>query len=163
MKTLIEKLENRKKITEEALEELLKLVLELEKNIDKDITTSSTICKVSIKAEDYYVGEWLQADDAFSLLVENGKIKIKDIFTRIKKDENNEKYEIKLSHSFNYFSDKINEDRKIIKINFLELIKALEQLINLTCTEAQRIDNDAQEFIYFCENWKLNNESKILK
>ena len=161
MKTLIEKLENRKKITEPALIELFKLISELEKNLDRDITTSSTICKVSIKAEDYYVGEWLQADDAFSLLVQNGKIKIKDIFTRIKNNESNEKYEIKLSHSFNYFSDELNQDRKIIKINFLELIKALQELMNLTLVEAQKIDNDAQEFIDFCADWKQKNESTI--
>ena len=120
-----------------------------------------TINKVSIKAEDYYIGEWLQADDAFSLFVKNGKIKIKDIFNQIKIDESNEKYEIKLSHSFNYFSDELNQDRKIIKINFLELIKALQELMNLTLVEAQKIDNDAQEFIDFCADWKQKNESTI--
>ena len=52
MKTLIEKLENRKKITGKALQELFALILELEKNLDKDITTSDTSCKVNIKAEE---------------------------------------------------------------------------------------------------------------
>ena len=35
MKTLIEKLENRKKITEQALIELFKLISELEKNLEE--------------------------------------------------------------------------------------------------------------------------------
>ena len=90
MKTLIEKLENRKKITGKALEELFKLILELEKNLDEDITTSDTSCKVNIKAEDYFCGSWLQSDDNFSLCILDGKITIKDIFTRTKKDENGE-------------------------------------------------------------------------
>ena len=88
MKTLIEKLENRKKITGKALQELFALILELEKNLDKDITTSDTSCKVNIKAEDYFCGSWLQSDDNFSLCILDGKITIKDIFTIKKKDEN---------------------------------------------------------------------------
>lgn len=157
MKTLIEKLENRKKITEKALSELFEIILELEKNIDRDIDTLPTTCKVSIKVEDYYAGKWLKSgaeDDKFSLFVQNGKIKIKDIFRRIKNDEVGEKIEIKLSHSFNYFNEKDNKDKKIIKINFLELIEALKEVINLSNKEAQRIDIDAQEFIDFCTKWK---------
>lgn len=156
MKELIEKLGKRKKITEEALVELFDLISELEKNLDIDITTQDTKSKVNIKAEDYYAGELIKSNDKFSLFVENGKIKIKDIFRRIKRDEATE---IKLSHSFNYFMDeKWKEDRKLIKINFSELIKVLEELIALVVEESFKIDNDAQEFIDFCANWKQKNE-----
>ncbi|MDK2042061.1 hypothetical protein [Aliarcobacter butzleri] len=157
MKILIEKLQKRKKITGKALLELFEIILELEKNIDRDIDTLPTTCKVTIKAEDYYAGEWLKScaeDDKFSLFVQNGKIKIKNIFSRIKSDEDGEKIEIKLSHSFNYFNVKDNKDKKIIKINFLELIEALKEVINFSNKEAQRIDIDAQEFIDFCTKWK---------
>ena len=33
--------------------------------------------------------------------------------------------------------------------------------MNLTLVEAQKIDNDAQEFIDFCADWKQKNESTI--
>ena len=149
MKTLIEKLENRKKITGKALQELFALILELEKNLDKDITTSDTSCKVNIKAEDYFCGSWLQSDDNFSLCILDGKITIKDIFTRTKKDENGEKYETKVSRCIDYFS--IDEDSNIVRINFTEFIKALAEVMKLAIEESQKIDNDAQEFIDFCK------------
>jgi hypothetical protein len=158
MKTLIEKLENRKKITGKALQELFALILELEKNLDKDITTSDTSCKVNIKAEDYFCGSWLQSDDNFSLCILDGKITIKDIFTRTKKDENGEKYETKVSRCIDYFS--IDEDSNIVRINFVELIKALEEVMKLAIEESQKIDNDAQEFIDFCEKWKKEKSNK---
>lgn len=158
MKTLIEKLENRKKITGKALQELFALILELEKNLDKDITTSDTSCKVNIKAEDYFCGSWLQSDDNFSLCILDGKITIKDIFTRTKKDENGEKYETKVSRYIDYFS--IDEDSNIVKINFAELIKALEEVMKLAIEESQKIDNDAQEFIDFCKKWKKEEFNK---
>ena len=157
MKTLIEKLKNRKKITGKALEELFKLILELEKNIDKDITTSDTTCKVNIKAEDYSLGSFFRSDDNFSLCILDGRIAIKNIFTRIKKDENSEKYETKESRLIIYFSED-DEDINIVKINFTELIKALEEVMKLGIEESQRIDNDAQEFINFCTNWKRMKE-----
>lgn len=158
MKTLIEKLENRKKITGKALQEFFALILELEKNLDKDITTSDTSCKVNIKAEDYFCGSWLQSDDNFSLCILDGKIMIKDIFTRTKKDENGEKYEIKVSRYIDYFS--IDEDSNIVRINFAEFIKALEEVMKLAIGESQKIDNDAQEFIDFCLNWREIKEQK---
>lgn len=158
MKTLIEKLENRKKITGKALQELFALILELEKNLDKDITTSDTSCKVNIKAEDYFCGSWLQSDDNFSLCILDGKITIKDIFTRTKKDENGEKYETKVSRCIDYFS--IDEDSNIVRINFVELIKALEEVMKLAIEESQKIDNDAQEFIDFCKKWKKEEFNK---
>ena len=138
MKTLIEKLENRKKITGKALQELFALILELEKNLDKDITTSDTSCKVNIKAEDYFCGSWLQSDDNFSLCILDGKITIKDIFTRTKKDENGEKYETKVSRCIDYFS--IDEDSNIVRINFTEFIKALAEVMKLAIEESQKID-----------------------
>ena len=152
MKTLIEKLENRKKITGKALQELFALILELEKSLDKDITTSDTSCKVNIKAVDYFCGSWLQSDDNFSLCILDGKITIKDIFTRTKKDENGEKYETKVSRCIDYFS--IDEDSNIVRINFTEFIKALVEVMKLAIEESQKIDNDAQEFIDFCLNWR---------
>ena len=158
MKTLIEKLENRKKITGKALQELFALILELEKNLDKDITTSDTSCKVNIKAEDYFCGSWLQSDDNFSLCIFDGKITIKDIFTRTKKDENGEKYETKVSRCIDYFS--IDEDSNIVRINFTEFIKALAEVMKLAIEESQKIDNDAQEFIDFCEKWKKEKSNK---
>ena len=158
MKTLIEKLENRKKLTGKALQELFALILELEKNLDKDITTSDTSCKVNIKAEDYFCGSWLQSDDNFSLCILDGKITIKDIFTRTKKDENGEKYETKVSRCIDYFS--IDEDSNIVRINFVELIKALEEVMKLAIEESQKIDNDAQEFIDFCKKWKKEEFNK---
>ena len=158
MKTLIEKLENRKKITGKALQELFALILELEKNLDKDITTSDTSCKVNIKAEDYFCGSWLQSDDNFSLCILDGKITIKDIFTRTKKDENGEKYETKVSRCIDYFS--IDEDSNIVRINFTEFIKALAEVMKLAIEESQKIDNDAQEFIDFCEKWKKEKSNK---
>ena len=158
MKTLIEKLENRKKITGKALQELFALILELEKNLDKDITTSDTSCKVNIKAEDYFCGSWLQSDDNFSLCILDGKITIKDIFTRTKKDENGEKYETKVSRCIDYFS--IDEDSNIVRINFTEFIKALAEVMKLAIEESQKIDNDAQEFIDFCLNWREIKEQK---
>ena len=158
MKTLIEKLENRKKITGKALQEFFALILELEKNLDKDITTSDTSCKVNIKAEDYFCGSWLQSDDNFSLCILDGKIMIKDIFTRTKKDENGEKYEIKVSRYIDYFS--IDEDSNIVRINFAEFIKGLEEVMKLAIGESQKIDNDAQEFIDFCLNWREIKEQK---
>ena len=158
MKTLIEKLENRKKITGKALQELFALILELEKNLDKDITTSDTSCKVNIKAEDYFCGSWLQSDDNFSLCILDGKITIKDIFTRTKKDENGEKYETKVSRCIDYFS--IDEDSNIVRINFTEFIKALAEVMKLAIEESQKIDNDAQEFIDFCEKWKKEEFNK---
>ena len=158
MKTLIEKLENRKKITGKALQELFALILELEKNLDKDITTSDTSCKVNIKAEDYFCGSWLQSDDNFSLCILDGKITIKDIFTRTKKDENGEKYETKVSRCIDYFS--IDEDSNIVRINFTEFIKALAEVMKLAIEESQKIDNDAQEFIYFCKKWKKEEFNK---
>ena len=157
MKTLIEKLENRKKITGKALEELFKLILELEKNLDEDITTSDTSCKVNIKAEDYFCGSWLRSDDNFSLCILDGKIMIKDIFTRTKY-ENGEKYETKVSRYIDYFL--IDEDSNIVRINFTELIKALEEVMKLAIEESQKIDNDAQEFIDFCLNWREIKEQK---
>jgi hypothetical protein len=160
MKTLIEKLENRKKITGKALQELFALILELEKSLDKDITTSDTSCKVNIKAEDYFCGSWLQSDDNFSLCILNGKITIKDIFTRTKKDENDEKYEVKESRYIDYFSID-DEDTNIVRINFTEFIKALEEVMNLAIEESQKIDNDAQEFIDFCEKWKKEESNKV--
>ena len=158
MKTLIEKLENRKKITGKALQELFALILELEKSLDKDITTSDTSCKVNIKAEDYFCGSWLQSDDNFSLCILDGKITIKDIFTRTKKDENGEKYETKVSRCIDYFS--IDEDSNIVRINFTEFIKALVEVMKLAIEESQKIDNDAQEFIDFCLNWREIKEQK---
>ena len=158
MKTLIEKLENRKKITGKALQELFALILELEKNLDKDITTSDTSCKVNIKAEDYFCGSWLQSDDNFSLCILDGKITIKDIFTRTKKDENGEKYETKVSRCIDYFS--IDEDSNIVRINFTEFIKALAEVMKLAIEESQKIDNDAQKFIDFCEKWKKEKSNK---
>ena len=159
MKTLIEKLENRKKITGKALQELFALILELEKSLDKDITTSDTSCKVNIKAVDYFCGSWLQSDDNFSLCILDGKITIKDIFTRTKKDENGEKYETKVSRYIDYFL--IDEDSNIVRINFTELIKALEEVMKLAIEESQKIDNDAQEFIDFCEKWKKEESNKV--
>ena len=158
MKELIEKLGKRKKITEEALVELFDLISELEKNLDIDITTQDTKSKVNIKAEDYFCGSWLQSDDNFSLCVLDGKIMIKDIFTRTKKDENGEKYETKVSRYIDYFS--IDEDSNIVKINFAELIKALEEVMKLAIEESQKIDNDAQKFIDFCEKWKKEESNK---
>lgn len=158
MKELIEKLGKRKKITEEALVELFELISELEKNLDIDITTQDTKSKVNIKAEDYFCGSWLQSDDNFSLCVLDGKIMIKDIFTRTKKDENGEKYETKVSRYIDYFS--IDEDSNIVKINFAELIKALEEVMKLAIEESQKIDNDAQKFIDFCEKWKKEESNK---
>ena len=158
MKTLIEKLKNRKKITGKALEELFKLILELEKNIDKDITTSDTTCKVNIKAEDYSLGSFFRSDDNFSLCILDGKIMIKDIFTRTKY-ENGEKYETKVSRYIDYFL--IDEDSNIVRINFTELIKALEEVMKLAIEESQKIDNDAQEFIDFCEKWKKEESNKV--
>jgi hypothetical protein len=160
MKTLIEKLENRKKITGKALQELFALILELEKSLDKDITTSDTSCKVNIKAEDYFCGSWLQSDDNFSLCILNGKIMIKDIFTRTKKDEYGEKYEVKESRYIDYFSID-NEDKNIVRINFTEFIKASEEVMKLAIEESQKIDNDAQEFIDFCEKWKKEESNKV--
>ena len=157
MKTLIEKLENRKKMTGKALQELFTLILELEKSLDKDITTSDTSCKVNIKAEDYFCGSWLQSDDNFSLCILNGRITIKNIFTEIKKDEYGEKYEIKESRYIDYFSID-DKDTNIVRINFTEFIKALEELMKLAIEESKRIDNDAQEFIKFCTNWKHSKE-----
>ncbi|MCT7638472.1 hypothetical protein [Aliarcobacter butzleri] len=159
MKTLIEKLENRKKITGKALQELFALILELEKNLDKDITTSDTSYKVNIKAEDYFCGSWLQSDDNFSLCILNGKITIKDIFARTKKDENGERYEVKESQYIDYFSID-DEDTNIVRINFAEFIKALEEVMNLAIEESQKIDNDAQKFIDFCLNWREIKEQK---
>ena len=158
MKELIEKLGKRKKITEEALVELFELISELEKNLDIDITTQDTKSKVNIKAEDYFCGSWLQSDDNFSLCVLDGKIMIKDIFTRTKKDENGEKYETKVSRYIDYFS--IDEDSNIVKINFAELIKALEEVMKLAIEESQKIDNDDQKSIDFCENWKKEKSKK---
>ena len=158
MKTLIEKLENRKKITGKALQELFALILELEKSLDKDITTLDTSCKVNIKAEDYFCGSWLQSDDNFSLCILDGKITIKDIFTRTKKDENGEKYETKVSRCIDYFS--IDEDSNIVRINFTEFIKALAEVMKLAIEESQKIDNDAQEFIDFCKKWKKEEFNK---
>ena len=158
MKTLIEKLENRKKITGKALQELFALILELEKNLDKDITTSDTSCKVNIKAEDYFCGSWLQSDDNFSLCILDGKITIKDKFTRTKKDENGEKYETKVSRCIDYFS--IDEDSNIVRINFTEFIKALAEVMKLAIEESQKIDNDAQEFIDCCKKWKKEEFNK---
>ena len=157
MKTLIEKLENRKKITGKALQELFALILELEKSLDKDITTSDTSCKVNIKAVDYFCGSWLQSDDNFSLCILNGRITIKNIFTEIKKDEYGEKYEIKESRYIDYFSID-DKDTNIVRINFTEFIKALEEVMKLAIEESKRIDNDAQEFIKFCTNWKHSKE-----
>ena len=157
MKTLIEKLENRKKMTGKALQELFTLILELEKSLDKDITTSDTSCKVNIKAEDYFCGSWLQSDDNFSLCILNGRITIKNIFTEIKKDEYGEKYEIKESRYIDYFSID-DKDTNIVRINFTEFIKALEEVMKLAIEESKRIDNDAQEFIKFCTNWKHSKE-----
>ena len=157
MKTLIEKLENRKKITGKALQELFALILELEKSLDKDITTSDTSCKVNIKAEDYFCGSWLQSDDNFSLCILNGRITIKNIFTEIKKDEYGEKYEIKEYRYIDYFSID-DKDTNIVRINFTEFIKALEEVMKLAIEESKRIDNDAQEFIKFCTNWKHSKE-----
>lgn len=158
MKTLIEKLKNRKKITGKALQELFALILELEKSLDKDITTSDTSCKINIKAEDYFCGSWLRSDDNFSLCILDGKIMIKDIFTRTKY-ENGEKYETKVSRYIDYFS--IDEDSNIVRINFTELIKALEEVMKLAIEESQKIDNDAQEFIDFCEKWKKEESNKV--
>ncbi|MCT7625021.1 hypothetical protein [Aliarcobacter butzleri] len=158
MKTLIEKLKNRKKITGKALQELFALILELEKSLDKDITTSDTSCKVNIKAEDYFCGSWLRSDDNFSLCILDGKIMIKDIFTRTKY-ENGEKYETKVSRYIDYFL--IDEDSNIVRINFTELIKALEEVMKLAIEESQKIDNDAQEFIDFCEKWKKEESNKV--
>ena len=158
MKTLIEKLENRKKITGKALQELFALILELEKNLDKDITTSDTSCKVNIKAEDYFCGSWLQSDDNFSLCILDGKITIKDIFTRTKKNETGEEYETKVSRCIDYFS--IDEDSNIVRINFTEFIKALAEVMKLAIEESQKIDNDAQEFIDFCKKWKKEEFNK---
>ena len=161
MKTLIEKLENRKKITGKALQELFALILELEKNLDRDITTSTTTCKVNIKAKGYYLGNRFYSNDLFSLFIDSGKIKIKDIFSRNKKDKNYETYEIKESRSFDYFSENVNdEDVEIIRINFSELVIVLEELMKLTIEESQKIDNDAQEFIDFCLNWRQIKEKK---
>ena len=159
MKTLIEKLKNRKKITGKALQELFALILELEKSLDKDITTSDTSCKVNIKAEDYFCGSWLRSDDNFSLCILDGKIMIKDIFTRTKY-ENGEKYETKVSRYIDYFSID-DEDTNIVRINFTELIKALEEVMKLAIEESQKIDNDAQEFIDFCEKWKKEESNKV--
>lgn len=158
MKTLIEKLENRKKITGKALEELFKLVLEVEKNLDEDITTSDTVCKVNIKATDYICDTWLLSDDNFSLCIKNGKITIKDIFTRTNKCEYIEKIS-KESRYIDYFSID-DEDKNILKINFAEFIKALEEVMKLAIEESQRIDDDAQEFIDFCSNWRKIKEQK---
>lgn len=158
MKTLIEKLENRKKITGKALEELFKLVLEVEKNLDEDITTSDTVCKVNIKATDYICDTWLLSDDNFSLCIKNGKIIIKDIFTRTNKCEYIEKIS-KESRYIDYFSID-DEDKNILKINFAEFIKALEEVMKLAIEESQRIDDDAQEFIDFCSNWRKIKEQK---
>ena len=159
MKTLIEKLENRKKITGKALEELFKLVLEVEKNLDEDITTSDTVCKVNIKATDYICDTWLLSDDNFSLCIKNGKIIIKDLFTRTKKDEYGERYESKESRYIDYFSID-DEDKNIVRINFAEFIKALEEVMKLAIEESQKIDNDAQEFIDFCLNWRKIKKEK---
>ncbi|WP_066159582.1 hypothetical protein [Aliarcobacter skirrowii] len=159
MKTLIKKLENRKKITGKALEELFKMVSELEKNLDEDISTSDTTCEVNIKAEDYICGSWLLSDDNFSLCIKNGKITIKDLFTRTKKDEYGERYESKESRYIDYFSID-DEDKNIVRINFIEFIKALKEVMKLAIDESQRIDNDAQEFIDFCLNWRKIKEQK---
>ena len=162
MKTLIQKLENRQNMTPKALAELFELVEELEKYLSEDITTTKTQNKVKIKAEDYDVlGDytWLLADDSFYLFIENGKIKIKNIFSRSRKDEYMEKYYENLSHAFDYFNNE-REDRNIVRVNFLELIKALEELMKLAVDEVERIDNDAQEFINFCEKWKESKKTR---
>jgi len=162
MKTLIQKLENRQNMTPKALAELFELVEELEKYLSEDITTTKTQNKVKIKAEDYDVlGDytWLLADDSFYLFIENGKIKIKNIFSRSRKDECIEKYYENLSHAFDYFNNE-REDRNIVRVNFSELIKALEELMKLAVDEVERIDNDAQEFINFCEKWKESKKTR---
>lgn len=162
MKTLIQKLENRQNMTPKALAELFELVEELEKNLSEDITTTKTQNKVKIKAEDYDVlGDytWLLADDSFYLFIENGKIKIKNIFSQSRKDEYMEKYYENLSHAFDYFNNE-REDRNIVRVNFSELIKALEELMKLAVDEVERIDNDAQEFINFCEKWKESKKTR---
>lgn len=158
----MQKLENRQNMTPKALAELFELIEELEKNLSEDITTTKTQNKVKIKAEDYdEQGDytWLLADDSFYLFIENGKIKIKNIFSRSRKDEYMEKYYENLSHAFNYFNNE-REDRNIVRTNFSELIKALEELMKLAVDEVERIDNDAQEFINFCEKWKESKKTR---
>ena len=54
----------------------------------------------------------------------------------------------------------IDEDSNIVRINFTELIKALEEVMKLAIEESQKIDNDAQEFIDFCEKWKKEKSNK---
>jgi len=161
MDKLIKKLRNRQKMTSKALTELFELIEELEKNIDEDISTNVTKNKVEIKAEDCYydkVGnpDWIYADSKFSLFVEDGYIKIKKIFTIEKEDFYSVNYFINKSHTFNYFER--YKDANIVRINFNELVLALEELIQLIFVESEKIDNDAKEFINFCENWKTQDK-----
>lgn len=164
MKTLIKKLENRQNMTPKALTELFELIAELEENLSEDITTIETQSQVKIKAEDYNVGDytWLLADDSFSLFIEDGKIKIKNIFTKEKKDKYYDEYYENLSYTFNYFNTE-KEDRNIVRVNFSELTKALGELMKLVVDEVERIDSDAQEFINFCKEWKNLKEKELEK
>lgn len=153
MENIIKKLNNRKRTTTVALGELFTLIEELEKSLDQDITTDSTKTKVRIKADEYIQkdphmeGFYRLADGEFNLKIENGYIKIVDIF-----EEKIEHCAEGVSKSFRYFSN--DDETNLLRIDFKQTIKALQELMQLASNEAERIDNDAQEFINFCESWK---------
>jgi len=146
MNKLIQKLKNRQNTTSNAFTELLKLIREIESNIEKDITTSSTFYRVDIKAVGWKnsFGESRSVDREFSLFVEDGYIKIKDIFGK--------------DHTFHYFFDSGEKSRKIVRIDFDKFVVSLEELIAHVISESEKIDNNAQKFINFCENWKTQDK-----
>ena len=148
MKTLIQKLENRQNMTPKALAELFELISELEENLNQDIKIKETENKVHVQAK-YYLKPnadepqwfrpyWKFTDDSFALGIENGKIQIKNIIRRVVLD-NGYTQEFQEDAKIYSFNTDL-EDRDILRVNFKELIIALEELMKLTIEEIERIE-----------------------
>lgn len=153
----LEKLKNRKRVTDKAILELISVVEVLESFISCDIATDVTTTKIKIKYDSFCQNQfrWFFTDKEYTLKIFNGEILLNNCSCKWSQEKGRDIYSHKSIIEFLKSSD-----TNIFTIEFELMIKALVEVLELASTNAQRIDEDAQKFIDFANNWLKNLEKK---